>query len=103
MNTLTTTYQHHVDPRYFNFIWNEPMYINVEYVAIEDKGSQSVSVQNISAPPYLMSAIVMYGGWQKLMAEIDESAKQNAEKQMASQLHPVIAQALAPFTKHITR
>jgi hypothetical protein len=102
MNTITTTYQHHVDPRYFNFIWNDPMYITVEYVAIADKEVTNVSVQSITAPPYLISAVVMYGGWQKLMAEIDESAKQNADKLVASQLHPVMAQALAPFTKHIT-
>lgn len=95
MTSTTTTYQHHVDPRYFNFLWHEPMYITVEYLADGDK----VSIQNLTAPPYLLSAIVMYGGWQALMAEIDESARQHAEKELQPAVHPTIMQALMPFVK----
>lgn len=103
MNHLTNTYQHHVDPRYFNFLWSEPMYITVEYLTLLQGETLNVTVQNLTAPPYLISAIVMHGGWQVLMAEIDISAKQNAEKELepkvSGEVHPTIMQSIAPFIK----
>lgn len=97
MKSLTQTYDHHVDARYFNFIWTEAMYINVEYIAVKENGQVNATVQKISAPPYLISAIVMHGGWQVLMAEIDQSAKDHAEKELKGGVHPVFEQALKPF------
>lgn len=92
---ITKTYQHHVDPRYYNFLWTDPEYLTVEYTTDGEK----VSVQNITAPPYLISSIVMRDGWFPLMAEVQESAKQNAEAITSSNLHPVMQQALQPFIK----
>lgn len=87
----TTTYHHHVDPRYYNFLFKEPMYLTVSYITDGVK----VSMQSVSAPPYLISAIVLREEWFSLMAEVEQSAKQNAEKSI--NLHPIMQQALSPF------
>lgn len=91
---MTTTFQHHVDPSYYNFIFKEPMYLTVEYIS----DCAKVSVLNITAPPYLISAVVLRGCWQILMKEVDEAAKQNAQKM--DYLDPVMKQALQPFLKY---
>jgi hypothetical protein len=103
MTPITKKFSYHVDAALFGYQWKDAQYIDVEYYAMKNDGKIIASVTNLSAPPYLFGMIVVHGNWLELMNGIEGAAKHNAEKYLGTNnLPPAIAQALQPFTQHIS-
>lgn len=100
---LPNTFQFHVDAQHYGFQWPAGQYIDVEYSAIVNKGVVGlVSVTSVKGTPYLMASIGIHNAWVTVNKEIQEAAKDHAQKEFGKEsnnVHPVIMQAIAP---HIT-
>lgn len=96
--TRKATFDFHVDAKLYNFMLMGPMYIQVNYVASNESGKVTASIDSISAAPYLINAIVLRNNWLTVDSEIIAAAQDHAEKEFARNAHvdETILMALVP-------
>lgn len=97
---IKNTIEFHVDAKHFNYMWKDAMYITVQYTTWKEEGRIKFTIDNITAPPFLIGSIVLHGNWWAVDVEINAAVQANAEFEFAKQVHPTIASALAPFINH---
>lgn len=91
------TIDFHVDAKHFNYMWTDAMYITVQYMARKEEGRIKFTIDNITAPPFLIGSIVLHGNWWTVDVEINAAVTDHAEKEFANgQVHPTIMSAIAP-------
>jgi len=94
-----SSFDFHVDPKHFNFIYTEPMYIHVKYSALKQNSEIGI-VCKVNADMYLISAIVLQNNWVQVDKEIREAAQHNAELYMNNPVDRIIMDAIAPHINY---
>jgi hypothetical protein len=98
IQSVTDSFDHHVDARHFGFQWTEAMYIFVQYSAIKEGNKIVSSIDSITAEPWLIGSIVAHCNWEIVNKEIIEAGQDAARKEFArnGQVNQTL-QALTPF------
>ncbi len=94
-----SSFDFHVDPMYFKFLYTEPIYIHVKYSALIKDGEMGI-VCNVSAELYVISAIVMNDKWAEVQKEIREAAQHNVELYLNNPVDAIILNAIAPHINY---
>lgn len=95
---IKNTFDFHVDAKYFNFMWGGPMYITVSYTAWKAEGVIKFTLDNMTAPPFLIGSIVLNGSWWDVDVQMNAAAHDHAEKSFSRNNHvdETVMSAIAP-------
>lgn len=98
IQSISPTFDFHVDPMFFGFQWTEAQYITVEYSALKQDGEVVASVHKISATPWLIGSITIRGNWMAVDKEITAAAQDHAKKEFGRNGHvdQTVMSAIAP-------
>lgn len=97
----TDTFDYHVDAKYYNFMWNEAMYLTVTYAAnIENNIVKEVSITSVLGSPVLIGSIVLHGHWFDCDVAMIEAARANAERHVqGGHVHPIVLNSIRHFIR----
>jgi hypothetical protein len=77
---MRRTYTHQIDAKHYGFVFNKPQEITVEYSTEKLPGGEIRSVvMEVRACPVLLMALTHNDAMLKVLVEIEESAKHNAQ------------------------